>query len=162
MWLHPVGNLGEISAIMPDPLLRIAMSVFIHQRSLAFWLSPVHHVAAWGSSCIAGISMRPHGRDSALRAPPIDADTVTGDPHFIHFLNDRVISPYSVAVWSHLEPGSALVIPRVLWSAVDVHSVTIPREVELLHLLEDIHFYLQATYNYSRSVTPLESMTTIA
>ena len=106
--------------------------------------------------------MRPHGGDSAIRAPSIDADTVTGNPYSVQFLNDWMISANSVAIGSHFEPFSAAVMNRVFWATIDIDSITITHKMELLYLLEDSHVYLQATYNYSRSVTPLESMTTIA
>ena len=98
----------------------------------------------------------------AIGSPPVEADTVTGDPHSVHFLNDRVISPYSVAVRPHFEPCSSLVVYSVLWATVNVDSVSISSEVEYLYGLEDIHLYLQATSAYSSRVTPEESMTTIA
>ena len=122
----------------------------------------MHHIAAWGVSYVSGISVRTHRGDFAVGSSPIETDTVTGNPHFVHFLNDRVISPYSVAVRPHLKPCSSLVVYGVLWATINVDSISISSEVEFLYGLEDIHLYLQATSAYSSRVTPEESMTTIA
>ena len=79
MWLHPVGNFAQVSAIVPDPLLLVAIAEFIAQRSLAFGLPPVHDITAGGISCVPGISMGPHRWDFTVCAPSVNADSVTGD-----------------------------------------------------------------------------------
>ena len=73
-----------------------------------------------------------------------------------------MISSNRVTIWSYFKPLSAAVMSGVFWSPVRVDSITVPRKMELFYFLEDIHIYLLATYNYSRSVTPAESMTIIA
>ena len=106
--------------------------------------------------------MRPHGRHFALCASSIEADTVTGNPDSVQFLNDWMVPSYRVAKGSHFQPLSMSASYRVLRPTVNIRSVSVSREMELFYCLKDIHFYLLATYNYSRSVTPAESMTTIA
>ena len=101
MWLHPVGNFAQVSAIVPDPLLLVAISEFIAQRSLAFWLPPVHDITAGGVTRVSGISMRPHRWDFTVCAPSVDADSVTGNSSSVQFLDDWMISSYSIAVRSY-------------------------------------------------------------
>ena len=106
--------------------------------------------------------MRPHWWDVAIRAASINTHTVTLDPESVHFLNDWMISSNRVTIWPHFQPFPAAIVSRVFGSSISIHSITVPRKMKLFYFLKDIHFYLQATYNYSRSVTPAESMTTIA
>ena len=100
MWLHPVGNFAQVSAIVPDPLLLVAIAEFIHQRPFAFWLPPVHHVAARGVPCVSGISVWAHRWNFTVCAPSVDADSVAWDASSVQFQDDGVISANSVAMRS--------------------------------------------------------------
>ena len=135
-----MGNFAQVSAIMPDPLLLVAISEFIAQRSLAFWLPPVHDITAGGVTRVSGISMRPHRWDFTVCAPSVDADSVTGNSSSVQFLDDWVISSYSIAVRSYSQPLSVSAFYRVLWASIDVCSISISGKGKLFYRLEDIHF----------------------
>ena len=118
-----MGNFAQVSAIMPDSLFLIAIPVFIHQRSFAFALPPVHHITARGISCIPGISVRPHRRHFTILSSSINTHTITGDPESVHFLNDWMISSNGVAMRSDLQPLSMSASYRVLGASIDVLSL---------------------------------------
>ena len=139
MWLHPVGNFAQVSAIVPDPLLLVAIAEFIHQRSLAFWLPPVHDITAGGVARVPGISMWAHRGDLTICAPSVNADRITGDSSSVQFLDDGVISSYSVAVRPYFQPLPISAPYRVLWASVDVCTESITSKWKLFYLLEEIH-----------------------